>query len=36
MFEIVSVFLTQLINTIPYFIALILVFEFIGYLIFGK
>lgn len=36
MFEIVSVFLIQLIETIPYFIALILVFEFIGYLLFGK
>lgn len=36
MFDVASQFLIQLIDVIPYFIGLSLIFEFIGSLLFGK
>lgn len=36
MFDVASTLLKQLIDIIPYFIGLSLVFEFIGSLLFGK
>jgi len=36
MFDITMTFLVQLIELIPIFIALIFVFDLVGYLLFGK
>lgn len=36
MFECVELMITQLIDCVPYFIGLFLIFNFIGSLLFGK